>query len=70
MALAGPLLPERLRTTGIALIQSGQALAYLGSSVLFGLAWQFWGPEAATRLAAAGVALTLAATVALLGRRS
>ncbi|GAB2978995.1 MFS transporter [Saccharothrix stipae] len=70
MALAGPLLPERMRTTGIALIQSGQALAYLGSSVLFGLAWQFWGPEAATRLAAAGVALTLAATVALLGRRS
>ncbi|MEU4447145.1 MFS transporter [Actinosynnema sp. NPDC050801] len=70
MALAGPLLPERMRTTGIALIQSGQALAYLGSSVLFGLAWQFWGPEAATRLAAAGVALTLAATAALLGRRS
>ncbi|MFE2754574.1 MFS transporter [Actinosynnema sp. NPDC059335] len=70
MALAGPLLPERLRTTGIALIQSGQALAYLGSSVLFGLAWQFWGPEAATRLAAAAVALTLAATAALLGRRS
>ena len=70
MALAGPLLPERLRTTGIALIQSGQALAYLGSSVLFGLAWQFWGPETATRLAAVGVALTLAATVALLGRRS
>lgn len=70
MALAGPLLPERLRTTGIALVQSGQALAYLGSSVLFGLAWQFWGPEAATRLAAAGVALTLATTVALLGRRS
>ncbi|NUT50422.1 MAG: MFS transporter [Saccharothrix sp.] len=70
MALAGPLLPERLRTTGIALIQSGQALAYLGSSVLFGLAWQLWGPEAATRLAAAGVALALAATAALLGRRS
>ena len=70
MALAGPSLPERLRTTGIALVQSGQALAYLGSSVLFGLAWQFWGPETATRLAAVGVALTLAATAVLLGRRS
>ena len=44
MALAGPVLPERLRTTGIALIQTGQALAYLVSSVLFGLAWQAWGP--------------------------
>ncbi|WP_433272006.1 MFS transporter [Actinosynnema sp. CS-041913] len=70
MALAGPLLPERLRSTGIALVQSGQAVAYLGSSVLFGLAWQFWGPETATRLAAFGVALALAATAALLGRRS
>jgi MFS family permease len=69
MALAGPLLPERLRTTGIALVQSGQALAYLCSSVLFGLAWQFWGPDTATRLAAVGVALTVAATAALLGRR-
>ncbi|MFI9009215.1 MFS transporter [Actinosynnema sp. NPDC053489] len=69
MALVGPLLPERLRTTGIALIQSGQALAYLASSVLFGLAWQSWGPEAATRLAAAGVGLTLVVTAALVGRR-
>lgn len=70
MALAGPLLPQRLRTTGIALIQSGQALAYLGSSVLFGVLWQFWGPEAATRIAALGVGLALACTAYLLGRRS
>ncbi|MFJ8965442.1 MFS transporter [Lentzea sp. NPDC102401] len=70
MALAGPVLPERLRTTGIALIQSGQALAYLGSSVLFGLAWQFWSPEAATRIAAGAVVCALIATAALLGRRS
>ncbi|MEU3643520.1 MFS transporter [Lentzea sp. NPDC034063] len=70
MALAGPVLPERLRTTGIALIQSGQALAYLGSSVLFGLAWQFWSPEAATRIAAVAVLCALIATAALLGRRT
>ncbi|MGI5505992.1 MFS transporter [Lentzea sp. CA-135723] len=69
MALAGPVLPERLRTTGIALIQSGQALAYLGSSVLFGLAWQFTSPETATRIAAVAVVLALIATAALLGRR-
>ncbi|HUQ61681.1 MFS transporter [Lentzea sp.] len=70
MALAGPVLPERLRTTGIALIQSGQALAYLGSSVLFGLAWQFWSPEAATRTAAVAVVLALVTTAALLGRKT
>ncbi|MFI6099608.1 MFS transporter [Lentzea sp. NPDC051213] len=69
MALAGPVLPERLRTTGIALIQSGQAIAYLGSSVLFGVAWQFWSPEAATRIAAVAVVLALISTAALLGRR-
>ena len=69
MALASPLLPERLRTTGLALVQSGQALGYLGSSVLFGLAWQFWGPETATRLAALGVALALVATAALMGHK-
>ncbi|MET9229412.1 MFS transporter [Lentzea sp. NPDC003310] len=69
MALAGPVLPERLRTTGIALIQSGQALAYLGSSVLFGLTWQFTSPETATRIAAVAVVLALVTTAALLGRR-
>jgi predicted MFS family arabinose efflux permease len=52
MALAGPLLPESLRTTGLALVQSGQALAYLVSSVLFGLAWSYWGNTAALTAAA------------------
>jgi MFS family permease len=66
MALAGPVLPEHLRTTGIALIQTGQALAYLGSSVLFGLAWQVWGPAAASRVAAAVVIVAVAATAVLL----
>lgn len=66
MALAGPVLPERLRTTGIALIQTGQALAYLASSVLFGLAWQLWGPATASRAAAAVVVVAVAATAFLL----
>ncbi|WP_435059800.1 MFS transporter [Streptomyces sp. bgisy060] len=66
MALAGPVLPERLRTTGIALVQSGQALAYLGSSVLFGLAWQTWGAAAASRAAAVAVVVVGVATAFLL----
>lgn len=66
MALAGPVLPERLRTTGLALIQTGQALAYLASSVLFGLAWQLWGPVAAVRWTAALVVPLIAATAFLL----
>jgi MFS family permease len=69
MALAGPVLSERLRTTGIALIQTGQALAYLLSSVLFGLAWQTWGPAAASRGAAAAVVVAVALTALLLMSR-
>ncbi|MGY4101455.1 MFS transporter [Nocardia sp. R16R-3T] len=59
MALAGPVLPESLRTTGIALIQTGQALSYLVSSVLFGLAWTVWGPANASRIAAVLVAVAV-----------
>jgi MFS family permease len=66
MALAGPVLPTALRTTGIALIQTGQALSYLLSSVLFGLAWTVWGPASATRIAAALVAVAVFAMALLL----
>jgi MFS family permease len=68
MALAGPLLPPALRTTGIALIQSGQALAYLVSSVLFGIAWQQGGARGAITAAAVIGALTLAGSGLLLSR--
>jgi len=68
MALAAPVLPDRLRTTGIALIQSGQALAYLASSLLFGLAWQLWGPATASRVAAVVVGVALISTALLLRR--
>ncbi|MEU8219601.1 MFS transporter [Micromonospora taraxaci] len=66
IALAGPVLPAQLRTTGIALVQTGQALAYLVSSVLFGLAWQAFGPDTAIRAAAAAVAGVLVLTLLLL----
>jgi MFS family permease len=66
IALAGPMLPTALRPTGIALIQTGQALSYLLSSVLFGLAWTVWGPASATRIAAALVAVAVLAVALLL----
>jgi MFS family permease len=66
MALAGPVLPKALRTTGIALIQTGQALSYLVSSLLFGLAWTMWGPADASRITAALVALAVLAVGLLL----
>ncbi|WP_033292468.1 MFS transporter [Amycolatopsis jejuensis] len=66
MALAGPVLPKALRTTGIALIQTGQALSYLVSSVLFGLAWTVWGPESASRFVAVLVAVAVVGMALLL----
>jgi MFS family permease len=69
VAFAGPVLPARLRTTGIALIQTGQAVAYLLSSVLFGLSWQAWGPQTASRVAAGVVAVVVVATLMLLRKR-
>jgi len=68
MAMAGAVLPEHLRTTGLALIQTGQALAYLGSSVLFGLSWQLWGPTAACAAAAIAVVATIIVTAAVFAR--
>ncbi|MEV7097870.1 MFS transporter [Amycolatopsis sp. NPDC051045] len=69
MALAGPLLPESLRTTGISLVQTAQALAYFASSVLFGLAWQFWGAQLAIAVAAGGAVVAIGVTFAVLSPR-
>jgi MFS family permease len=68
MALAGPLLPPELRATGLALVQTGQAVAYLVSSVLFGLAWHWWDADGAIRAAAVAAVVTLAGSAALLLR--
>lgn len=66
-ALAVPLIPEALRTTGLALLQTGQALAYFVSSAVFGLVWQQAGVATAC-LAAAGIAVLLLPLCALLTR--
>ncbi|MFJ3710705.1 MULTISPECIES: MFS transporter [unclassified Streptomyces] len=63
MAAVGPMLPAQLRASGMALIQTGQSVAMLGSSVLFGAAWTLWGLH--TALALALVALVTAILAAL-----
>ncbi len=65
MAAAGPLIPRELRATGIAVVQTGQAVARLLSSVLFGLAWTLWDLRPAVLVAAACLAaVALAAAFA------
>lgn len=66
MAAAAPLLPDSLRASGLALIQTGQALGRFGGSLAFGAAWTFWGLQTAVVTSACALALT--AVTALLLR--
>ena len=61
MAAAVGSVPAALRSSGLALVQTGQASARFVCSLLFGAAWSAWGDR--TALASATVAL--AACVAL-----
>lgn len=70
MAAAGPLLPAGLRTTGLAVLQTAQALARFAGSLMFGSAWTLWGPGAALGVAAAGLLLSLTVVAVLGGARA
>ncbi|MGW4895318.1 MFS transporter [Kitasatospora sp. NPDC004240] len=61
MALAGPVLPLDGRASGLAVLQTGQALARLGGAAGFGAAWTWWGPRPALAAAALALAAALAA---------
>ncbi|MEU0332813.1 MFS transporter [Streptomyces sp. NPDC006193] len=63
MAAASDSVPERLRSSGLAVVQTGQALARFACSLLFGAAWTVWGDRAA--LAGAAVALAACAVFCL-----
>ncbi|MGW1959594.1 MFS transporter [Streptomyces sp. NPDC001935] len=63
MAAASDSVPEELRSSGLALVQTGQALARFVCSLAFGAAWTAWGDR--TALMASGVALALCALFSL-----
>ncbi|MET7432021.1 MFS transporter [Streptomyces flaveolus] len=63
MAAASDSVPEGLRSSGLAVVQTGQALTRFACSLLFGAAWTVWGDRAA--LAGAAVAMTACAAFSL-----
>ncbi|WP_371647596.1 MFS transporter [Streptomyces mirabilis] len=67
MAVASESVPEELRSSGLALVQTGQALARFVCSLGFGAAWTAWGDR--TALTTSTVALALCALFALTLRR-
>ncbi|MGV9253029.1 MFS transporter [Streptomyces sp. NPDC003697] len=63
MAAASECVPEELRSSGLALVQTGQALARFACSLGFGAAWTVWGDRVA--LTASTVALVVCAAFSL-----
>ncbi|QNS06604.1 MFS transporter [Streptomyces xanthii] len=66
MAAASTGLPADRRSTGLAVVQTGQALARFACSLGFGALWTAWGDRSA--LAVAAVLLAAAATVSYILR--
>lgn len=69
MALATPVLPQGRRAGGMAVLQTGQALARLVAAAGFGAAWTLWGIGPALTCAALALTAALAGATALLPRR-
>ncbi|WMX47615.1 MFS transporter [Streptomyces roseicoloratus] len=66
MALTGPLLPAARRASGLALVQTVQALAKVAAAAGFGAAWTLWGPRTALVLALAALVPALGCATRLL----
>ncbi|WP_369216651.1 MFS transporter [Streptomyces flavofungini] len=68
MALASPVVPRERRAGGMAVLQTGQALARLVAAAGFGAAWTLWGVGTALTCAVLALAGALAGAAALLAR--
>jgi MFS family permease len=68
MALASPTIPERLRTSGFALITTGTATTRFMSSVAFGAIWVTWGSQVAMLIFLIGLAVMVPAAALALRR--
>ncbi|MDJ0381776.1 MFS transporter [Streptomyces sp. G-G2] len=68
MALAGSVLPADGQAGGLALLQTGQALARMLAAAGFGAAWTLWGQQSALWAATAALLAALAGGWALLPR--
>lgn len=63
-AAVGPLIPEHLRASGLAVLQTGQALARMAAAVGVGLLWTLWDLRTALlAITAALLAVTIAAAI-------
>ncbi|UFQ15016.1 MULTISPECIES: MFS transporter [Streptomyces] len=68
MALAAPFVPSERRAGGMAVLQTGQALARLAAAAGFGAAWTLWGVGPALICAVVALAVAIAGAAVLLPR--
>ncbi len=68
MALASAVLPEDLRSSGLALLTTATSLARLVASILFGLLWTWQGVEIAVWVFMGGLVTAMVLTTAALAR--
>ncbi|MFF3646035.1 MFS transporter [Streptomyces sp. NPDC002564] len=66
MALVAPVVAAERRASGMAVLQTGQALARLVAAAGFGAAWTLWGVRPALTCASLALAVALAGAAALL----
>jgi MFS family permease len=69
MALASSMLPEELRTSGLALLSTATSLARLVASILFGLLWAWQGVETAVWVFMGGLVAAMIVTGITLASR-
>ncbi|MFE9094338.1 MFS transporter [Streptomyces sp. NPDC007264] len=65
MAAASDCVPQELRSSGLALVQTGQALARFACSLGFGAAWTVWGDRTALMASTAALAVCAAFSLTL-----
>ncbi|MEV0437329.1 MFS transporter [Streptomyces spectabilis] len=68
MALVAPFVPPDQRASGMAVVQTGQALSRLVAAAGFGAAWTLWGIGTALTCAALALTAAIAGAAALLPR--
>jgi hypothetical protein len=60
MALGSAVLPDAVRTTGLAVLTTATAVARLGASVVFGMVWMRFGVKPAVSIYLVGLAIAIA----------
>jgi MFS family permease len=68
MALGSAVLPDHVRTTGLAVLTMATALARLAASVFFGFVWMRFGIQPAVSIFMVGLATAIAVTLLAMPR--